>query len=72
MIYWSDVANALLPLQIRTTHIANILNQHWRDTGNIFPYFSPAAWKRGQSTEHRILSPARLPCAWHWEQVGVT
>jgi hypothetical protein len=61
MIYWSDVANALLLLPMRKNHIANILNQHWRDTGNIFPYFSPAAWERGQSAEHRILSSARLP-----------
>jgi hypothetical protein len=50
--YRSDVANALLSLQIRRNHTAIILNQHRARTGNTFPYFSPAAmgWDRLPST----------------------
>ena len=40
--YWSDVANALLFLQMRRTHTATILDQDWARMGNTFPYFSPA------------------------------
>src|SRR5262249_53283512 len=66
---WSDVANALLFLQMRRIHRATILNQHWAHTGNSFPCFSPAVPDRTPTPSTRfwvrrvyhVKRPAREP-----------